>query len=132
MKKSEYLALFLTALVGMVAVAGSVRADTGAEAAPRLEEGRTLENDAVNISTGDARRIIGGSANRPGLAIFNNTAFTLWIAGGTSSATVAAGFPVISSATFTLQSMGGDIYGIMDAAAGAAGGDIRVIRGRVK
>ena len=132
--KNQNLPYILAALLtGAVLAVGNVgRADTGYEAAPRLEEGNRLENDVATISTGSSRILVSASAFRPATSIFNNTAYTLWIAGSASSATVAAGFPILSSATFSLQSMPGEVHGIFDAAAGADGGNVRIIRGRVK
>ena len=132
--KNQNLPYILAApLTGAVLAVGNVgRADTGFEGATRLEEGHRIENDVVTVSTGDSRLIVSASINRPSAMLFNNTANTMWIAGSASSATPALGFPIPSSATLSLQSMPGDIYGIFDSAIGAGGGNVRVIRGRVK
>lgn len=105
------------------------RADTGWEGAPRLEEGRTFENYAVNCPTGTARQILGATVRRPATAIFNNSGYVVWLAGTTSSATVAIGFPVLSSGTFSFYGNVGSLDCIADAAAGAGGVNLRVIRG---
>ena len=106
--KHKFLAL-MTGLVVIALLITSPRADTGWDQAVRKEIGTYGETFRVYGTSVAGTAFFSASKNRPDGAYFNNSATTVWI--GTVTATrngqlhdnIQIGFPVLSSATFTLD-----------------------------
>ena len=97
----------LAALLFIIAIFGSTRADTGHEGAQRIEIGRSLSVNKIVGSSVTGTGMMSVAVNRPDGMYFNNTGSTIWI--GTVSATIQSahtnvfmGFPVLASTTFKL------------------------------
>lgn len=128
-------------ILGMVLFLGGIAlrvdADTGWEGATRVEVGSYVETAAVTGSSFTGTAFASADKKRPDGVYFNNTASTVWI--GTTSATAAMtahnnvkiGFPILSSATFSLGgSMSGDIY--FTCGPTVASCEIRKLEGKVR
>lgn len=112
-------------------------ADTGREGATRKEIGSYMDIASVNGSSVAGTALFAASVSRPDGAYFNNTASVIWL--GTTTATqdgvvhsnIANGFPVLSSATFSLDgSMSGTLSFTCNA--GIATCNIRRLEGLVR
>lgn len=131
----ERKAILLTAfgmagLILMELFAPYLRADTGNEGAVRREVGSYVESRVVTLSNSETTEILPASVKRPDATCFNNSAYTIFIgsnAAGTSLRVM--GFPVLSSATFRLESMTGAVYAILDT---SGAGDVRCLDGKVQ
>lgn len=108
MKKNILLAL----VAGLVVLAGfrtPTQADTGWDGATRKEVGRYPETGRVYGSSVAGTEFMAATKNRPDGMYFNNTSSVIWI--GTTTATrnnqhhdnILIGFPILSSATFSLN-----------------------------
>ena len=123
MSKPNRLALIATLLFfgGLAAsnLARIVYADTGTEGAQRIEVGSYAETRVILVSSSAATEITNGaSVKRPDQTCRNNSAYTLWIGSNTTGTDLSrVGFPVISSETFKLGALTGQVYGLADSAA---------------
>lgn len=106
--KHKFLAL-MTGLVVIAAISSSPKADTGMDMATRKELGSYAETAKVAGSSTTGTEFIAAGNRRPDGMYFNNSATTIWI--GTTTATrnnqlhdnIQIGFPILSSATFSLN-----------------------------
>lgn len=111
------------------------QADTGKEAAVRIEVGSYVETRKITVSSSTLATLASASSKRPDLTCFNNTPYTLWIGSAAAGTTLPdVGFPILSSATFMIGSMTGEVSGLLDSASGAATytGDVRCFDGLVR
>lgn len=130
--------LFLALAVVFSAWAFTVKADTGYESAPRKEIGRYGQFRHVSITTYTGVSMFDSTFNRADGVCFNNSAYVIWL--GSSTRTMTAntlhpnfidGFPILSSATFSLD---GSFTGTITATCnpGATTCDVRCIDGMTK
>lgn len=104
---------FFFALLGICAL--KTQADTGWEAATRVEIGSYAETSVITGSSFTGTAFASASKKRPAGLYFNNTSKAIWI--GTTTASIQTnhsnfglGFPVASSSTFSL---GGAFTGVL-------------------
>ena len=102
-------------IAGFVFCALMAKADTGWEAATRVEIGSYAETAAVTGSSFTGTAFASASKKRPAGLYFNNTSKIIWIGTTTTSiqtnhSNVGIGFPIASSSTFSL---GGAFTGVM-------------------
>lgn len=112
------------------------KADSGYEAATRVERGAYIDIAKVTGSSVAGTAFIAANTKRPDGLYFNNTASTVWI--GTTSATMLAvehsnitnGMPWLSSSTFKLDGqMVGALYFTCNIAVSAC--EVRKLEGLV-
>ena len=121
-------ALALSSLHGRPASAASTQ-----ETAVRIDAGTYIETRVVIVTTHTATEITNGaSAKRPDETCFNNSAFTVWIGTQAAGTTLSQfGFPVLSSATFSVGALTTQVYGLFDSAAGG-NKEIRCVDGLLR
>lgn len=138
MKKDLIVAGLLSLGLIILAIVGSY-ADTGLEAATRIERGSYIAARSVNVSTNTGTALFSASVKRPDGICFNNSSATVWIGTNTNTANgylhenVSGGFPVPSSGTFKLDgSMSGGAAATADPSTGSGTQNIRCIDGLVQ
>ena len=105
-------------------------ADTGWEGAVRKEVGSYPETRFVTLSATEDTLIASASKSRPDLTCMNNTAYTIYIGSNAAGATLLNfGFPILSSATFNLGAMTGEVYALLHT---GGAGDVRCFDGLVR
>ena len=137
MTKAEKIFLVVVGLCICADIIGKTWADSGYEAATRIERGSYIDIRVVSVSSTTGATLMSASVKRPDSICYNNSASTVFI--GTTSATMDAvthsnitnGFPITSSATFKLDgSMSGNVYATADI--GVASVNVRCIDGLVR
>ena len=103
----------LFAFLAVVGVAFLAYADSGREAATRLERGSYGGSWAKSVASGSSTQIWGSSPNRPDITCMNNTAGALYLM-PLSTMTYTQSFIVMASATFSNDAFTGIIFGSCD------------------
>ena len=104
-------------------------ADTGREAAVRIEVGSYVQSRTITMSATAATAIGAANNNRPDMTCFNNSAYALYLSSNVANTYARViGFPVLSSATFKLGSLSGETYGTLEV---SGVGDVRCMDGLV-
>lgn len=132
--EGKKVALFVLGGLFAIAMMAALKADadTGFEAATRREVGSYVESRTVSVSSSAATALLTWNVKRPDSTCFNNSAYTVWLGSAATGTTLSnIGFPVLSSATFRLESMTGSVYGLADNAAGGSI-DVRCFDGLVR
>lgn len=114
MKENKLIAFIAAIFIGLL-IFGETHGDTGWEGATRKECGQKSETYQVTGTSYTGTAVFAASIKRPDGAIFNNTSSTVWVGSVTATSVgttihnnIARGFPILSSATY---SMGGNYTG---------------------
>lgn len=131
MKYTKKLIASLTLFI----VPALLLADTGQDAATRVERGAYIDTLKVTGSSVTGTAIFSASTTRADGTCFNNSATNIWVSSNTTTqhnqvhTNIAFGYPVLSSATFPLDGqMTGSVAFTCDI--GVAACEVRCVEGR--